>query len=335
MSLIKFIWPFLLLALSLFAVPTSSAESQVLAPVINLILQEDAPELTPLEKVLAAYQNPDSGHIFIAAWRGGRENDVADNAPGNSIANIDNALSNGFDLYESDIEILGDDTLVAFHDNDFDNLTNSTVENDLLDNATLDYAKSLFLTYVDGSVSNERIPTLEEFLLASKDKIMLKFDPKSGTFGGSVLRRIFDLVVANDMVEQVLIRGGQNVLDTANEGGYDTRMIMRRYNSAPSVADIQQLIENYTVRAISIPDGASDEVIAAATAAGLVVEVHELQAGDVDVDEDATEEEQQAAIEAALAQASADAIQQGVRQFHSFRPTWLKPFLSDNGHREF
>ena len=292
------------------------AAERYLAPVIHYVLDQ-ARELTALEKVLQAYANPQSNHIFVAAHRGGRENDVVDNAPGNSIANIDNAVSNGFDLYESDIEILGDDTLIVFHDDHFNDLTNSTNANDLLDNRDLAYAKSLFLTFIDGSVSTHRIPTLEEFLLAGKDKIMFKFDLKSGTFSGNTLRRIFDTVVATDTVDQVLIRGGQNLLDTALAGGYDTRMIMRRFNSAPSIDDINALA-NFDLRAISIPNGAGDELISAANVAGLVVEVHESQG---------TAQELQDSWQ--------NGVEQGVRQFHSFKPSLLKAYLVATGQREF
>ncbi len=303
---------------SLTSVPLVGAAQPAIVPLVNFLLLEQAAELTALERVLAAYKNPDSKHVFVAAHRGGRENDVADDAPGNSIANISNALSKGFDQYESDIEILGDGTLVVFHDNHFNDLTNSTVENDLLDNADLEYAKSLLLTFTNGNPSNERIPTLDEFLSAGKDKIMFKFDLKSGTFGASTLKRIFDTVVANDMQEQVLIRGGSYLLTQASEGGYDTKMIMRRFDTAPSVEEVEILANQYELRAISIPNGASNEVIAAASDAGWVVEIHEPQG---------TPEDREAAWAAAIAQ--------GVRQFHSFKPGLLKAFLIENGFREF
>jgi len=303
----------------LLAASMAFANKDIIPTVNYLLLEDEHKSLSTLERVLQVFENPDSSHILVAAHRGGRENDREDNAPGNSIANIDNALSNGFDLYESDIEILGDGTLVVFHDDFFEDLTNSTITDDLLDNATLEYAKSLFLTYVDGSVSEHRIPTLEEFLLAGKDKIMFKFDLKSGTIGGGTLRRIFDTVVATDTAQQVLIRGGASLLTTSADGGYDTNMIMRRYNSPPTIEEIITLTTDYDVRAISIPNGASDDVIDTANQAGLVVEVHELQGTD-----DAT----------LLADAN-DNTTQGIRQFHSFKPGVLRAYLEANNHREF
>lgn len=284
-----------------------------LAPIYPLLLDHE----TRLSKVIKAYENPNSKHIFIAAHRGGRENDVLDQAPGNSIINIDNAVRKGFDLYESDIELLGDGTLVVFHDNDFGNLTNSNVANDLLENATLAYAKSLRLTYTDGTVSTQQIPTLAEFLSASKGKIMVKFDLKSGTSDVSTLIEILNTAVLTDTVEQVLFRGGENLLNVAANNGFDTKMIMRRYDAAPSAEDIESLTSNFDIRSISLPNGAPPEVINAANAAGLVVEVHESQ-------------------DPLLRETSwQGAIASEYRQFHSFKPGLLLDYLNANGLRDF
>lgn len=306
------------------------AQNIEILPPIHYLLLQDAESVqepqTHLQRVLAAYANPDSQHIFIAAHRGGRENDRTDQAPGNSIANIDNAVENKFDLYESDIEILGDDTLIVFHDNWFNNLTNCDAlptcgPNELLDNNNLTFAKSLRLTYVDGSVSDQTIPTLEEFLTAAKDKIMVKFDLKGGTFGSN-LNRIFNIVEATDTAEQVLIRGGASLLDIAEARGL-ARLVMRRYDDnppnsiLPTATDITTLAANYDVRAISIPTGAGADVIAAANAAGLVVEIHESQSG------------------ATLEDSWESGINAGYRQFHSFKPSQLFDYLEANGHREF
>ncbi len=280
--------------------------SDSIIPVLSLLLFGD--EQSHLERVLAEYNNPSSTHIFIAAHRGGKETDFADQAPGNSIANIDNAVSKGFDLYESDIEILGDNTLVIFHDNEFDNLTNSTVIDDLLDDADLAYAKSLRLTYTNGQVSTQQIPTLTEFLNAGKGKIMFKFDLKSGTH--SKIQDILDIVINTQTQQQVLIRGGMYVLDQAKNNGYDTMMIMPQLDNAnTSVSDINNLIANYSLRAISLPNGAQQAAIDAANAAGIIVETHESQvAGDL--------------------QASwQNAIVSGYRQIHSFKPSQLLTYL--------
>ena len=312
--------------LALFFIVTTVSANNKISSVINYVLFDEQPHL---QKVLTAYQNPDSSHVFIAAHRGGREFDKDDNAPGNSIANIENAVSKGFDLYESDISILGNDgtgALIVFHDQYFEDLTNSTIQDDLLIDRDLAYAKSLFLTYKDGTVSDQKIPTLEEFLLAGKDKIMFKFDLKEGTFSKQVLLRIFATVVATDTVDQVLIRGGNHVLTTAHDNGYDTRMVMRKFDSVPAIDDINDLVANYNVRAISIPtsSNATTDVLSAANTAGLIVEVHEAQVDTNDPDWKAT-----------LEQDWQNGISKGIRQFHSFKPLLLKTYLETNNKRDF
>lgn len=295
----------------------AQTQEKFISSAISLMLLDES----RLEKTLSAYTNPNSGHIFIAAHRGGREFDVINQAPGNSIKNITNALNNQFDQYESDIEILGDGTLVVFHDDHFNDLTNSIVANDLLDNADLSYAKGLFLTYTNGAVSNERIPTLYEFLTAIKGKMMVKFDLKSGTFSSTVIQAILDTVVTTGTTEQVLIRAGLSALDVAKNNGYDTRMMMPRYNSAPTLLDINNLISNYSIRAISIPNlsNLNLEITQAASAAGIIVEVHESQG----VSQTQLEIDWQHAIDL------------GIKQFHSFKPSLLKAYLIENGYRAF
>lgn len=257
-------------------VAQSSPDS--ITPPIWLLLQEE--QKTRFEQTIEAYTDPNSNHIFIAAHRGGKENDRQDRAPGNSIANIANAISKEFDIYESDIEILlgnGEETLIVFHDNEFDFLTNTNVVDDKLDDADLAYAKSLLLTYDDDTVSSERIPTLEEFLLAAKDRVIVKFDLKSGLLSTSRLIILFNIIQETGIQNQVLIRGGDFVLTTAQNNNFDTRQIMRRYDSEPTVAEINSLTDNFSVKAISIPNGASAQIIQAAQAKGLIVEVHESQ----------------------------------------------------------
>lgn len=303
--------------ISLLVVSNLLMSAPIVTPINSFLLDESS----RFEQVLAAYNDgQQSDYVFIAAHRGGKENDFADQAPGNSIANIANAQSKLFDIYESDIEILlggAEEQLVVFHDDVFDFLTNTTETDDRLNDATLSYAQSLRLTYTNNAASDEIIPTLAEFLSAAKNRIMVKFDLKSDLFTTARLTAIFQTVVDTQTTQQVLIRGGSFVLDTAKDNSFDTRMIMRRYNSEPSVADIENLVANYTVKAISIPSGASNEVIQAALTAGLIVEVHELQG--------VSEQEREASW-----QANYD---QGVRQFHSFKPSLLKSYMETAGHR--
>ena len=132
--------------------PVKAQTAAYLLSIYYLLLQESE---ALLQRGLSAYGSS-SRHVFVVAYRGGRENDRSDMAPGDSLANISNAVEKDFYIYESDIEILSDQTLVVFHDAWFNDLTNCDS--------------------VPGCDSDQTIPTLEKFLRAIKGRIMVKLD---------------------------------------------------------------------------------------------------------------------------------------------------------------
>ena len=72
--------------------------------------------------------NISKGKIYIAAHRGGYENEYNDKAPENSIANIQNAINQGFEIYESDIRRTLDGVFIIMHDATIDRTTNGIGE---------------------------------------------------------------------------------------------------------------------------------------------------------------------------------------------------------------
>jgi len=113
--------------------------------------------------------------ILIAAHRGGYENDFEDKAPENSIANIQNAINRGFDLYESDVQRTTDGKFIIMHDPTLDRTTNGNGE---VAKMTFDEMKNLNLTYKNGKVSDEKIPLLSDFISKGDGKIIFKIDYK-------------------------------------------------------------------------------------------------------------------------------------------------------------
>ena len=129
--------------------------------------------------VAAAPSSPHgkSTNILIAAHRGGYESDQTDHAPENSVANIHLSHRRGYALYETDIQRTADGHFVILHDPTIDReLTGTGAASD----HTLAELKDLFKKYRDGSVSNHRVATLEEFLRAGKNRTTFKADLKPG-----------------------------------------------------------------------------------------------------------------------------------------------------------
>ena len=113
-------------------------------------------------------------------------------APENSLASIQQAIDIGIDIVEVDVNTTKDGILVLMHDNLIDRTTNA--KGYLSDYTYLDL-KKLYLKIGD-SVTSHQIPTLNEVLTLSRDKIILNLDIKR--------------VDVNKLYQQLLVKKMQN-----------------------------------------------------------------------------------------------------------------------------
>ena len=113
-------------------------------------------------------------------------------APENSLASIQQAIDEGIDIVEVDVNTTKDGILVLMHDNLIDRTTNA--KGYLSDYTYLDL-KKLYLKIGD-SVTSHQIPTLNEVLTLAKDKIILNLDIKR--------------VDVNKLYQQLLVKKMQN-----------------------------------------------------------------------------------------------------------------------------
>jgi len=141
-----------------------------------------------------------SSYVFVAAHRGGHERDWDNRAPENSISNIQKAVSMGFAIYESDLRITKDGHFVIMHDPTIDRTTNGK---GLVSDLELSELKRLKLKYKNKRLSPESVPTLEEFLINGKNKILFKIDFKAPI---EFLPDAVSLVKKHDMLGHVFFR---------------------------------------------------------------------------------------------------------------------------------
>jgi len=113
--------------------------------------------------------------LLIAAHRGGYEHDFEDKAPENSIANIQNAINKGFDIYESDIQRTLDGKFIIMHDSTIDRTTNGSGEVSKMSSSEI---RKYNLKYINGKISTEKIPFLADFISKNQSKIIFKIDYK-------------------------------------------------------------------------------------------------------------------------------------------------------------
>lgn len=142
----------------------------------------------------------DNEKVWITAHRGNTGNDKI---PENSMAALEACISGReyLDFVEIDPRMTKDGVIVLMHDPTVDRTTTGTGE---IANLTYAEVQQLKLKLDDGTVTNERIPTLQDFLLEARGKVYINLD-----FIDKVSpKEIFDLVKTCGMQDQVLFTVG-------------------------------------------------------------------------------------------------------------------------------
>ncbi|MEX2578657.1 MAG: glycerophosphodiester phosphodiesterase family protein [Verrucomicrobiales bacterium] len=253
-------------------------------------------------------------HVLVAAHRGGYANDRGDGAPENSVANVEAAVRKGFDVYETDIRRTADDVFVIVHDDTLDRETNGTGP---VEDLTLDEVKKLRKRYRDGSLSDEPVATLEELLVAGKERILFKPDLKPGTL--QHFAELAALIAGLEMEDQVFLRTrarDANAIANHFAAGAPRVEVMFKVDRPKQVEAIDERFSPATIQ-INVAKGESlpeekREAIRLARERGIVVESHSYG------DESQWRE---------LAEA-------GVRMFHTAVPGPTLEWLEANGWRE-
>lgn len=142
------------------------------------------------DKTVAEFHNPKSKYLLVAAHRSAHNG-----YPENSIAALKHAIELGVDIAETDVKVTKDSVVVLMHDGKIDRTTNGKGNPE---NYTLAELKKFRLKMPDGKLTDETIPTFEEFLKVAKGKIMVDIDIKT-----SHLKPVVDVVKKTKTQNQV------------------------------------------------------------------------------------------------------------------------------------
>ncbi len=121
-------------------------------------------------ELIAKLEDPNSDQVLVVAHRGDWRH-----APENSLKAIQNSIDMGADMVEIDVRMTRDSVLVLMHDEKIDRTTTGS---GYIWDFTYDSLQSFFLR--DGLLhaTPHKVPTLEEALALSKDKILINLDTK-------------------------------------------------------------------------------------------------------------------------------------------------------------
>ncbi len=229
------------------------------------------------QRILDSLSDPDDRSILIAAHRGGYTADRQDKAPENSLANIELAITKGYEVFETDLRRTLDGVFVIVHDETLDRETNGTGPVNAL---TLEQLKRLRKRYRDGSLSVHHVATLREFLDAGQDRILFKPDLKLGLI--EHFDQLARLIAKHPAGTQVFLRTGFDDADAIEQSfatGTPKVEVMFMVDSESQVRDVYKRFAPATIQ-INISNGEtlSDSKRAAIRAArklGILVETHE------------------------------------------------------------
>jgi glycerophosphoryl diester phosphodiesterase len=210
---------------------------------------------------------------LIAAHRGGYENDFKDKAPENSIANIQNAIDKGFDIYESDLRRTSDGKFIIMHDPTIDRTTNGSGE---IDKMSSDEIRKYYLKYNNGEISNEKIPFLADFISSGDGKIIFKIDYKP------------DLKYLNDLIKEIEQLGYKDRIILRFEykreiaeylaelNQYEMPLILFRVKGLKQYNELRELLEIRMISIIAKEEFSTEQlqIIDMASKEGLIVEIH-------------------------------------------------------------
>ena len=166
-----------------------NSKLKLLGALALLFLLSMAPD-SRFGTTLTKFNDAQANYILVAAHRSGHNGH-----PENSLSALKHAIEIGVDVAELDVKVTKDSVVVLMHDGKIDRTTNGKGDPE---NYTLAELKKFRLKMPDGTLTDETIPTFEDFLNIAKDKILVDIDIKT-----SHLKPVVDAVKRTKMQSQV------------------------------------------------------------------------------------------------------------------------------------
>ena len=156
----------------------------------------NGPDASPahLEAIIKSFEDAKDGKVLVVAHRGDFKNH-----PENSISSIVSAADFGADIVEIDVWPTKDRQLVLMHDRTIDRTTDGHGK---VAELTVEQLKQFYLRDIDGNLTEEKIPTLQEALEALRGKCLINLDKSEYH-----LELCIDLVEKMGMGHQIIIKG--------------------------------------------------------------------------------------------------------------------------------
>lgn len=190
---------------------------------------------TRVDSLIRQLHTPVDNKVMVAAHRGDWRY-----APENSIAAIEHCIAVGADIVELDLRMTNDSVLIVMHDNTLDRTTDGKGP---VAEWTYDSIRTLHLKNGCGIKTVHKVPTLEEAMLAAKDRILVNLD-KSDTY----FLQLLPVLRRTGTTRQVIMKSARKSADVLSSfgDGYKEVIYMPKINFEKSDAmkALDDVIEN-------------------------------------------------------------------------------------------
>ena len=155
------------------------------------------PAFSTYQDIIDWIDNPTNSHVMVVAHRGDWRN-----APENSIQAVLNCIEMGVEIVEIDIRMTKDSQLVVIHDKTLDRTTTGKGK---VSEKALEEIKTLQLKNGAGGKTHHKVPTLQEMMMAVKDKPVLLNLDKAWDY----LPQTFEVLRETGTVGQCIFKGNE------------------------------------------------------------------------------------------------------------------------------
>ena len=169
-------------------------------------IQSANASLSGIKSLIDNLEDSENDKIIVVAHRGDWRN-----APENSLQAISNCIEMGVDMVEIDIRETKDGHLVLMHDETIDRTTNGAGK---VTDWTLDSLQSLYLLDGLGVPTTNKIPTLEQALNLTKDKILVNLDKSYPIFD-----KCYQIARKTETLDQIILKGAKSYEELEQEFG--------------------------------------------------------------------------------------------------------------------
>lgn len=150
--------------------------------------------LLALTEAMKQFRDPNYKKVWVMAHRARTSNMKI---PENSLSAVAAAIKSGAEIIECDTHITKDGVVVVCHDQTINATTNGTGD---ITQMNYEEIQKYNLKDRQGNITDEKIPTLEEFLKAGRGRIYFDLDYSPRT---ASTKQVMDIVQELDMMESV------------------------------------------------------------------------------------------------------------------------------------